>query len=854
MTKTTKPKEKAAAGGALIGSGSALGSGAKAGGGSLLTNAADSKIRTAKSNNNKRQAGRAATTAAAAAAAATTTATAIAATTTVGATGPNAAAKETAIAIETENGEAATPTAAATPVAANLSSLESARSQALTSVVSETARQAVTTANASATATPSSTSISTVTATEIATAAASDNSATSEAAIDDDPSAINTNIINSKAQNDASESVKTKVISYHQSDDQHQQQQAQIYEHQQQFLSQQLISHHQQEQHQQAQQQQQQHQQAVQEQHQASWLAYDLTSGSAAAAAAAAAAASHHHLFGQFPYPPSHHTPTQLYEHYASTDPIMRNNFAFYSVYTGGGGGVGVGMASHEHLAAAAAAAAAAAQGTTPNIDEVIQDTLKDECFEDGHSTDYHVLTSVSDLHTLKDPSPYALTHEQLHQHQQQQHQQQLHHQQQQQQQQLYHQQQQQQQHHHHHNNSTSSAGRDSPSSSHALSTLQSFTQLTNASQRDSLSPENDAYFGAAQLGSSLQNSSVYAGSLLTQTANGIQYGMQSPNQTHAHLQQQHHQQQQQQQHQQHQQQQLQQQQQHHHNQHHNSSSSSPGPAGLHHSSLSAATTAAVAAATAAVNGHNSSLEDGYESPRSSHSGGGTGGTLPAFQRIAYPNSGSVERYAPIPNYRGQNDTWFDPISYTTSASGQTQLGVGVGAGVVSNVIRNGRAISAANAAAAAAVDGTTGRVDPGAYLSASASLSATLFDADYFTEGRECVNCGAISTPLWRRDNTGHYLCNACGLYMKMNGMNRPLIKQPRRLWPLNQAGISLRPTHLMWAAVAVVRPTRVVPPAPTPVQARMQPRRLRRWRRERQQLQRRRSTSTLVAPIRDA
>merc|ERR1712150_411999 len=41
------------------------------------------------------------------------------------------------------------------------------------------------------------------------------------------------------------------------------------------------------------------------------------------------------------------------------------------------------------------------------------------------------------------------------------------------------------------------------------------------------------------------------------------------------------------------------------------------------------------------------------------------------------------------------------------------------------------------------------------------------------------CFNCKTKKTSLWRRGNLGYPICNACGLYYKMNGHQRPLMRK---------------------------------------------------------------------------
>ncbi|KAI8643704.1 hypothetical protein BD408DRAFT_364378 [Parasitella parasitica] len=46
----------------------------------------------------------------------------------------------------------------------------------------------------------------------------------------------------------------------------------------------------------------------------------------------------------------------------------------------------------------------------------------------------------------------------------------------------------------------------------------------------------------------------------------------------------------------------------------------------------------------------------------------------------------------------------------------------------------------------------------------------------DTSSTATQCTNCDTTTTPLWRRNPEGKPLCNACGLFLKLHGVVRPL------------------------------------------------------------------------------
>lgn len=75
--------------------------------------------------------------------------------------------------------------------------------------------------------------------------------------------------------------------------------------------------------------------------------------------------------------------------------------------------------------------------------------------------------------------------------------------------------------------------------------------------------------------------------------------------------------------------------------------------------------------------------------------------------------------------------------------------------------------------------DGT--EEDDASSSSSSSSLAASSSSSDKgashsTTVQPTCSNCKTTLTPLWRKDDAGEILCNACGLYYKLHHIHRPI------------------------------------------------------------------------------
>ncbi|KAI7878196.1 glucocorticoid receptor-like (DNA-binding domain) [Lichtheimia hyalospora FSU 10163] len=106
---------------------------------------------------------------------------------------------------------------------------------------------------------------------------------------------------------------------------------------------------------------------------------------------------------------------------------------------------------------------------------------------------------------------------------------------------------------------------------------------------------------------------------------------------------------------------------------------------------------------------------------------------------------------------------------------------------------------------------GTTKMVDVDKSSSSSSSTEESSSSSNT-SSGVECANCHQTQTPLWRKNDRGEPVCNACGLYSRLHHRDRPIemrktkIQRRRRDWAIEEDDHSSNAKDQMATAASVM------------------------------------------------
>ncbi|KAG2029873.1 hypothetical protein BDR03DRAFT_995028 [Suillus americanus] len=168
------------------------------------------------------------------------------------------------------------------------------------------------------------------------------------------------------------------------------------------------------------------------------------------------------------------------------------------------------------------------------------------------------------------------------------------------------------------------------------------------------------------------------------------------------------------------------------------------------------------------------------KSMRASHGEGRRGGAsslasaLSALASVAAPPPSSATPVVEVVS-PGVSAAAASAIASVSSSAGPI-AGTGVSANVTaaSSVKGAGAGVSSSSSASPSVTASATATVT--ATATASMGLGAGRGEVVEIIGSAQCYNCHTTATPLWRKDDEGKTVCNACGLYYKLHGSARPI------------------------------------------------------------------------------